>query len=431
MPRQDSSPLQGFGMTIMKKILTIGWKDLLLIFRDRAALIMILVAPFLLTMGMGLVTGAFSSNDTGTGLADIPLVIFNEDAGLMGENLVALLESEGLADLLEVKTAVSIPEARRQVDDDEIAVLVIVPAGFSAGIIPDGQTGLLDEAAPIELYTSPARPISSGVVQSIVDGFANQVNTGMTAVTVSIAQLISNGLITPADINAAAQEMGAQLENGQITSPITIVRDNAAETGDNNNMMVLFAPGMALLFLMYTVTLGSRSFLTERAQGTLPRLLITPTSNAQILGGKVTGIWLTGVAQVTVLIVASSVIFGLAWGNLAWVMVLIMMTAVAATGWGLLLASFAKTPAQITSLGTTLMLVFGILGGTFLPAPDSGFLQMLSKITPHVWALDGFSILNDGGSLADILPSLLALLIMAAILFAASAFSFRRSGSLT
>ena len=413
----------------MKKIVTIGWKDLLLIFRDRAALVMILLAPFLLTMGMGLVTGSFSRNDTGSGLADIPLVIFNEDEGLMGENLVALLESEGLQELLEVKTAVSIPEARRQVDDNEIAVVVIVPAGFSAGIIPDGQTGLLNEAAPIELYSNPARPISSGVVQSIVDGFANQVNTGMTAVNISIAQLISNGLIDPADIGAAAQEMGAQLDNGQITSPITIVRNSAAET-DDNNAMALFAPGMALFFLMYTVTLGGRSFLTERDEGTLPRLLITPTSSTQILGGKITGIWLTGVAQVSILIIASSIIFGLMWGNPTGVMALIMITAVAATGWGLLLASFAKTSAQISSLGTTLMLVFGILGGTFLPAPDSGFLQMLSKITPHVWALDGFAILSDGGSLIDIVPSLLALLVMAAILFATSAFLFRRSGSL-
>jgi len=415
----------------MKKIITIGWKDLLLIFRDRAALIMILLAPFLLTMGMGLVTGSFSSSDTGSGLADIPLVIFNEDEGLMGENLVALLESEGLEDLLEVQTAVSISEARRQVDDDEIAALIIIPAGFSAGIIPDGQSGMLSDAAPIELYSNPARPISSSVVESIVDGFANQVNTGTTAVNISIAQLISNGLVDPADIGAAAQEMGAQLENGQITSPITLVRNDAVETADDNNAMALFAPGMAIFFLMYTVTLGGRSFLTERDEGTLPRLLITPTNNSQILGGKVTGIWLTGVAQVSILIVASSLIFGLVWGNPAGVMALIVTVAIAATGWGLLLASFAKTTAQISSLGTTLMLVFGILGGTFLPAPDSGFLQMLSKITPHVWALEGFSVLSDGGSLIDIIPSLLALLLMAAILFAISAFSFRRSGSLT
>ena len=37
----------------MKKILQIGWKDLRVIFRDRAALILMLVAPFVLTVGDG------------------------------------------------------------------------------------------------------------------------------------------------------------------------------------------------------------------------------------------------------------------------------------------------------------------------------------------------------------------------------------------
>ena len=41
----------------MKKILQIGWKDLRVIFRDRAALILMLLAPFAMTIGLGLVTG--------------------------------------------------------------------------------------------------------------------------------------------------------------------------------------------------------------------------------------------------------------------------------------------------------------------------------------------------------------------------------------
>ena len=43
----------------MTKLLTIGWKDLKLMFRDRAALILMLAAPFALTLGMGMITGAF------------------------------------------------------------------------------------------------------------------------------------------------------------------------------------------------------------------------------------------------------------------------------------------------------------------------------------------------------------------------------------
>ena len=59
------------------------------------------------------------------------------------------------------------------------------------------------------------------------------------------------------------------------------------------------------MFLMYTVSYGGRSILAERAQGTLPRLMISPTQTAQVLGGKVLGIFFMGVAQVGILILAS------------------------------------------------------------------------------------------------------------------------------
>ena len=49
----------------MKKLFLIGIKDLKLIFRDRAALTFMLLAPFLLTIGMGFVTGRFSGNSSG------------------------------------------------------------------------------------------------------------------------------------------------------------------------------------------------------------------------------------------------------------------------------------------------------------------------------------------------------------------------------
>ena len=52
----------------MKKLFLIGFKDLKLVFRDRPALIFMLLAPFLLTLGLGFVTGAFGrSNTSGIG----------------------------------------------------------------------------------------------------------------------------------------------------------------------------------------------------------------------------------------------------------------------------------------------------------------------------------------------------------------------------
>lgn len=418
----------------MKKILNIGWKDLIVLFRDKGALVLMLGAPFVLTLGLGLITGSFSSN-SGSGLAGIPIAVVNEDSGELGQGLADVLFSADLAELLAPDTAVSPQAARQLVDNNDIAAAVIIPAGFTAGILPNAS-GQVGDAVSIEVYANPARPISANVVSSIVEDYINQVETGLVSVNVALTQLVMNGRITPADTESMmtlGQEMGQRLINQDAApQPIRIERDKAAaEAASSPNFLAYIAPGMAVAFLMYTVALGGRSILAERDKGTLSRLLISPTSATQILAGKVVGIFLTGVAQVSVLIAASALLFGLRWGNLPGVVLLIVTVSAAATGWGLLLASLASRPGQVSSFGTALMLTFGILGGSFVQIPFTGLLAQLSKITPNAWAIEGFMSLSQGGSLADIAPSLIALVVMAALLFGTAVLIFqRRSGAL-
>ena len=416
----------------MNKILQIGWKDLIILFRDKGALLLMLGAPFVLTLGLGLVTGAFSGGSSG--LTGIAMVIVNQDGGQLGQTLADAFFSPDLEELLVPQTAVSPQAARQLVDQNEVAAAVIVPAGFTDSILPDSN-GQLGEPVSIEVYANPARPISASVVDSIVQDYVHQLETSMVSVNVAMTQLVMHGRITPTtdDLTALGQEMGQRLLTEKSAAPIIrLERDEAAaETAADPNYLTFLAPGMAVAFLMYTVALGGRSILAERDSGTLARMLIAPTTTTQVLAGKVLGIYLTGAAQVSVLILASSVLFGLRWGSLPGVILLIATVAAAATGWGLLLASVATRPSQVSSLGTALMLIFGILGGSFAQISFGGVLGQLSKITPNAWAIDGFTTLGQGGTLADIGPVLLALVVMALVLFGTAVLIFqRRSGAL-
>src|SRR6185503_18076688 len=107
-------------------------------------------------------------------------------------------------------------------------------------------------------------------------------------------------------------------------------------------------------------------------------------STAQVLGGKVLGIFFTGVAQVGILIVASSVLFGVKWGDAAGILVLILAVVFGATGWAMLITALARTPAQVGSIGSAIMLIFGILGGSFINLQQMPpLVRTLSKITPN------------------------------------------------
>ena len=107
--------------------------------------------------------------------------------------------------------------------------------------------------------------------------------------------------------------------------------------------------------------------------------------------------------------------------------VLVLAAVFAATGWGMLLTSLARTPGQVSSIGTAIMLTFAILGGSFIQLSIMpGWFQVISKITPNAWGLDGFTILGLGGSLADLGKPLLGLAVMGLVLFAVSIFIFSR-----
>ena len=415
----------------MKNLFLIGIKDLKLMFRDRAALTFMLLAPFLLTIGMGFVTGRFSGNSSG--LSDIPVIIVNLDNEQLGNALADVFTSEDLGDLME-PTASSDPEAaRRLIDEDKASAAVIIPKGFTQSIIPAEGT-MLDpnyvqpEPVQIEVYANPARPTGAGVIKAIVDEFISRVEEGRTSGMTSIVQLMSSGLLNPQNAEGEARTLFEGVDQTESTA-ITLKTDKEGAQAVQFDLLAYFAPGMALMFLMYTVSYGGRSILAERSQGTLPRLLTSPTSTTQFLGGKVLGVFFMGIAQVGILILASALFFQVKWGDPLGMVALILAAVFGATGWGMVITAFARTPAQVGSVGSAIMLIFGILGGSFINLEQlPPLIQTVSKITPNAWGLDGFTTLALGGTLKNLGAPITALLIMGAVLFGVSVVLFNRNG---
>jgi ABC-type multidrug transport system, permease component len=415
----------------MKKLFLIGLKDLKLMFRDRAALTFMLLAPFLLTLGMGFVTGRFSGSSSG--LSDIPVIIVNLDKAELGNALEDLFNSEDLAGLMEPTAAPDAETARQSIDSDQASAAVIIPEGFTQSIVPGLET-VFDtkyvepDPVQIEVYTNPSRPTGAGVIKAIVDEFVSRVEEGRTSGMTSIVQLMSSGLLDPTRAASESQSFFQNVDESESTA-ITLKKNMEGAEAIEFDLLAYFAPGMALMFLMYTVSYGGRSILAERSQGTLPRVLVSPTSTTQFLGGKVFGVFLMGVAQVGILILASTLFFGVKWGDALGIVVLILAAVFGATGWGMLITALARTSAQVGSIGSATMLIFGILGGSFIDLEQMPpLLQSVSKITPNAWGLDGFTTLALGGTLSNLTEPITALLIMGGVLFSISVLIFSRNG---
>jgi ABC-2 type transport system permease protein len=411
----------------MRKVCLIAQKDLKLIIRDPIALIVYLLAPFLLTLGMAAISGGFSSGDSG--LSNIPLVITNTDRSDLGNALVEVFQSEELDELIAPMLADNFDKARQLVDDDEAVAALLIPEGFSSSMLYREGALAANDVVQLELYFDGDHTYLVQVIRTIIETFISQLESSQSSIAVVLTKLVNDGLIgyeeipeiteglTSWDESAAESQIGYRL----------VVNDTEVDS-NNVSYLALIAPSLALMFLMYNVTGGGVSFLIERRKFTLQRNLVSPTHGYQIILGKALGIFLRGFAQVLILVLTSALLFGLNWGNWLGVIILIAIATYGALGWGMLLTSFFKTPSQVSSAGTAIGLLFGMLGGGFLPTtrlPD--WLNTLARISPNLWGSEGFTILAGGGSLADLGVILLALFIMGTLLLVIASALFRHN----
>ena len=411
----------------MRKTWQIALKDLKLIARNPMALLSFLLAPFLLTLGMAAITGAFSGEDAGP--SNIPIAIVNSDREQLGNVLVEVFQSEELKDLVSPVLEDSYEVAKQSVRDGENVAALYIPEGFTNSIVL--FNGELSDEAPIQLeFTADETSgYSVGILREIIKTFLAEVSSNQATYQSAVKLLLSEELITTNEIPVFIQSLEDELGNEAAANRGYEIVSNLSENANNSvSYMAIIAPGMAMMFLMWNVGSGSLSFLTERRQYTLQRNLISPTHASQIIIGKTLSIFLRGFAQVAILVLASGLLFKLNWGNWTGVLVLIAAVSYAACGWGMLLTSIFKTPRQVSSASTSIGLIFGQLGSGFLPMSTlPNWLQTFGLISPNGWGSRGFTILAAGGNLADLTGIIFALLVMGTLLLGIASFSFRKN----
>lgn len=451
----------------MRKLWILARKELILSFRDVGALVTMLVTPLALTLA---IAAAFGSGG-GDPLTDIPVLLLNQDDGEMGTTLVEVFTSDDLADLLAVEEVEDEGAARERVDADEVAALVIVPPDLTAGMMPGGATGAssdidlerlsqgaltpeeqrelaeqfaqsslgAEEAEPavIEIYASPDWRISTAVVRSVVARFIERANMLSQGTTLVLRELVDR-VVAPTDLAGGlspdqqtrlftlGQGVFEKLE-GTTDSDGSLVRlEVTSATGRGFSWLDYSAASMAILFLMFTATSGGRTLLTEREGGTLPRLLVAPIPATTVLVGKMAGVVLTGVLQVTILWIATGLI-GAYWGDPLPVVVAIVALVICATGVGALIAAWSKTPGQANAIGTAVTLTAAALSGTFFPRMNlPQWVQTISLVTPNAWGIEIFAALQSGQGILGILPDLGWLALLTLGYYLAALVGFRR-----
>jgi ABC-2 type transport system permease protein len=382
------------------KAFDIAFKDMLRSFRSAFTLVMMFVAPLLITGLIYLAFGGAGSSEIT--ISQIKLGIVNLDqpaAGIqinLGNELVKILTIDQLKNLLVITTETDEASARQSILDKKTSVALIIPANFTnTAFSQDATSNLL-------LIHDAASTLSPAIVKSIVDQYVNSFNGSKIAALVVSDLLTADGL--PADGTTAgnvAREYAAwAVANTPDSSgalPFVTLSAPTVSAKPQTNMQVIAASimaGMIIFFVFYTGALIAQSIIREQDDQTLARLMTTPTSVFSILVGKLIAAMLMIAVQITVLMVLSHFFFGIDWGNPLHIGLVCLALTFLASGFGLFLMSFVKNMRQTGIILGGVLTVLGMLGGLY----TQGFtnlpkaFEIANLFTPHGWALKAFKI---------------------------------------
>jgi ABC-2 type transport system permease protein len=421
------------------KIFDIALKDLTRSFRSAFALMFMFVIPLLVTGMFYLMFGNVTS--TGNSEFQVPktkVVVANLDQGSpalaesmtalgqagnapssMGEMISQALQGDSFTKLIEVKRVADAASARQAVDKREAGVAVIFPANFSEAYAAAGES-----KAEIEIYQDPASSLGAGVVKSILGQFSDTLSGMKIAMMVTLTQ--PGAKTDMAAVGAVVQQYMTWSQNPGAT--IAVRTPPAAAEKPASPITQIIGPimsGMFIFFAFFTGASSTQTILTEDEEGTLPRLMTTPTAQSTILGGKFLAVALTVLVQVTLLLIAANLVFGIQLGALPSVALAAIGIICCATTFGIFLTSWVKSTRQSGAVYGGLMTVTGMVGmmGVFT---NGGAGETASLIMPQGWAVRGLLMTMNQAALGDVALNTLVLLAWSLVFFVIGVLRFQK-----
>ncbi|MEC5182021.1 ABC transporter permease [Arthrobacter sp. CG_A4] len=382
----------------MSAILAIAGVELRRFLRDKSNIFFVFIFPLVLILLLGSQFGA------GSGQARVGI---SGPGGAVPQALAAKLAASG-------------------------AEVIFADADTVRAELSRGRTDVglfIDDAAAADFDSG--RPAGLAVVmasQSSAQAVMQEVRTAVQAVSMEQRQLAAlTGAGIPADQAKDALDRARQLA----VAPTVEITDTNEISQEFRGLgrFDLGASQQLLLFVFLSSLTGAATLIQARRFGVVGRVLAAPVSSGQTVAGQALGRFAIALVQGSYIMIGTAVLFGVQWGNL-WLsaLVLTLFCAVSAAA-AMVVGSVMDNDAAAAGIGVGGGLVLGGLGGSMVP-PEffPAALRTVSYATPHRWAYDALAdIQRHEGTLADILPQLGVLALMAAFLLLVGARLLRRS----
>lgn len=405
----------------MSKIITAAGKELLLLQRDRAGLLVLFIMPAILVVVITLVQENVMQL---TGQKKTQLLFLDLDKGDIGRSLRQHLATGHLEIVEWDERQKNVVDIQAAVANGDYQVGVVVPESSSirfkeetARLFQENEQqekGKSSALIPVHVFFDP------GIMAGLRSGITAQLQMAMKTIAMeakfeNLDRLLKDAmdrLNVPAEFmplpNTGLSELLSQpllaLEDSRGSSrPAGTTRYNPVQQN---------VPAWALFGMFFTAIPIAGSVLQERKSGIWIRLTSLPVSPLVLFTGKVIAYIGVCLCQFLLIFLIGSFLFpyiGLPAFTISHnptaVLLTVLLSSLAACGYGIFLGMACSTYEQASTLGATTVVAAAAIGGVMVPVyAMPQVMQRLSIISPLNWGLTSFhDLLVRGYSFSAIL----------------------------
>ncbi|HEL0704364.1 SagG family ABC transporter permease subunit [Streptococcus equi] len=334
-------------------------KESLQIFRDRTALLMMVVFPILMIL---ILSFAFKSSFNTA--ATVPkLTVRYQLEGKETEyqkNFITFLKLLNKELHLEAKETKDIAKAKQKVSEGALTAALEVKSDQN-----------------IEVTTNSINQQNADLINMLVNIYVDNAKTYD-----SIANLYPEAI--------------SNIKKRKID----YIASSSVQTSKGMSSADYYAISMFTMITFYSIMSAMNLVLSDRQQGVASRIYLTGVSNSAILLGKLIGGMLATAVQLTILYVFTRFVLRVNWGPNDWQIIGVTASLVyLSVAIGIGLATGIRNQSFLTVASNAVIPIFAFLGGSYIPLStlNSALINQLSNISPIKWVNDSLFYLIFGG----------------------------------
>ena len=363
-------------------------KEFRQIFRNKALLPMILVAPLLQLWILPLAADYEVKN--------VNIAVVDHDRSAASRDLLQSVVHTGYFRLVDYSA--SYPQAFQQIETDKADLILEIPQHFEHNVVQEGNEEIFIAVNAI-----------NGVKASIGAGYLMKILQSFNA-------------------RLALQWQDASAINARSSIEVHTIN----WFNPHLNYRFFMVPGiLAVLVTLIGSYMTALNIVKEKEIGTIEQINVTPIKKYHFILGKLIPFWIIGMVVFTIgLFVIAMGLYGIVpAGNIALLYLFLSLYLVAILGFGLLISTYAATQQQAMSIAFFFIMIFILMSGLFTPIESMpGWAKLIAYLNPVTYFIQVMRmIVLKGSGLQDILPQLGVIAIFAVVFNGWAVWNYRKT----